>query len=500
MAQSITFLIRDAQGNSLQGAQVSSSIGSAYSDGNGSAEIPFTTANVGNGYVFTITSPGYTTVASTQSIPLYNQTVAITLTLQAQKTATGFIISDGQNPVPGATVFLNGASVGTTDASGHVALYLNTGTNHIEVEATNFASFSTDVDPSASPPSILYIVPLTTGTSFLSLVISPPGTTYVLGTEAGTIGADGSIQTQNQYPPAAYSVTWTSGATTRTDPFTVVAAQTVYTFTPLPATDDGDGNTGIAFSDGSAAAASSSQPGSPTTGLTPVSTSNAPVTAAAQNAALEFTAPNSNYGRYFTPTQARLYIGNLFIEELAGVQFVLQGNKVPVYGYASSEFDALGTGKYLVTGQIMLHFVSEGYLYTALNNYQSKTQAAPSASNQQFANLLTAENTVRSSNLSQAQQTVQLASYKAQRQQLVASNPSVLAAYQRTQISSLAIQKGPNALYQNVVFDLDLKFEGGGRTISRKIHNCILTSNEKIIADNDSNLLDCYGFIGRRLV
>jgi hypothetical protein len=54
-------------------------------------------------------------------------------------------------------------------------------------------------------------------------------------------------------------------------------------------------------------------------------------------------------------------------------------------------------------------------------------------------------------------------------------------------------------VYRKVPFDIVLELEGGGRTVTRRISNCVLTSNEQIFGDNDSPLIDSYGFIARSL-
>jgi hypothetical protein len=55
---------------------------------------------------------------------------------------------------------------------------------------------------------------------------------------------------------------------------------------------------------------------------------------------------------------ARMYIGNVFVDELDSVQFVLQDNKIPVYPYLGRYFAAIGQGRSLVQGQIAINFIS----------------------------------------------------------------------------------------------------------------------------------------------
>ncbi|MEN6526941.1 MAG: hypothetical protein ABFD84_13130 [Candidatus Polarisedimenticolia bacterium] len=72
--------------------------------------------------------------------------------------------------------------------------------------------------------------------------------------------------------------------------------------------------------------------------------------------------------RYFTGAQASLFVGDVWIDEVYGVQFAASQNVVPVYGYASTLFDAVARGKALTQGYFEINFVEEGYLYAALYN------------------------------------------------------------------------------------------------------------------------------------
>jgi hypothetical protein len=105
---------------------------------------------------------------------------------------------------------------------------------------------------------------------------------------------------------------------------------------------------------------------SPTTAMTVTTPADTP----------EFVAPNANYGRYFMANDARMYIGNVFVDELDSVQFVLQDNKIPVYSYSGRYFAVIGQGRSLVQGQIAINFISEGYLYAVLDNIQSSATSS----------------------------------------------------------------------------------------------------------------------------
>ena len=93
----------------------------------------------------------------------------------------------------------------------------------------------------------------------------------------------------------------------------------------------------------------------------------------------EDTYDNSAYQGYFTSAQARLYIGDLFIDQMNTLQYALQQNNVTVFGYCSEFVDAYARGRSLVQGQIVLNYVHQGYLYAALKQY-AKLWNPPSTS------------------------------------------------------------------------------------------------------------------------
>ena len=49
------------------------------------------------------------------------------------------------------------------------------------------------------------------------------------------------------------------------------------------------------------------------------------------------------------------------------IHWDLSYNLIPKFGYCSSKFDDVANGKSLVQGQLVINFVSPGYLLGALN-------------------------------------------------------------------------------------------------------------------------------------
>lgn len=263
----------------------------------------------------------------------------------------------------------------------------------------------------------------------------------------------------------------------------------IYVSAVSPTDDDSDGYSSTPVVSGQA----NSQ-----TNSTPIGIIQAPSTTET------FTAPNGEYGKYFTCQDARIYIGSSFIDESIYVQFTLQDNKIPLYGYRSRYFDATSQGKSIVQGQLGLNFVSEGYLYTALNDYMNRQNSTPNDDQTTLNNLaytkaqLQIQQASTPTSYVQSQLTainIQLAA--------MAANPNVsLATAQTFANSSNATSSAPtypNAVYTDIVFDIVLQLEGAQRTVKRMLEGCQLIANDQVIDSSGNTLSDGYSFIARRL-
>lgn len=73
---------------------------------------------------------------------------------------------------------------------------------------------------------------------------------------------------------------------------------------------------------------------------------------------------------YFSGSQVNLYIGDVLIDEISGLEFAVHQEKGRVHGYNSQLFDAVTQGTVIVTGQFSINFKESGYLYTVLNRWK----------------------------------------------------------------------------------------------------------------------------------
>jgi hypothetical protein len=77
---------------------------------------------------------------------------------------------------------------------------------------------------------------------------------------------------------------------------------------------------------------------------------------------------------YFSGAQALIYIGDILVDEITSINFRIQQDRSPIYGYASTFFDDVSEGTKLVIGSFSINFKEAGYLWLILNRYQHMTQ------------------------------------------------------------------------------------------------------------------------------
>lgn len=423
------------------------------------------------------------------------------------------------NPVTGALVF-----AGTTPAqelgNGKYSVIFNLGSTLLRVTAPGYQAFRTTFTD--FPPSNVSLSPSVVGTQQITIVCPPGGAVVTVNNEQVLIDATSqSGTTAGRLLPGAYPYTATKdGYAPGSGTINVVAGISTYTIDPLQKNADTTAADTTPAGDNATVTPTPVLTGD-NQGVTSVNRSALPAASSSvqpANADYEWLYPNTDDGKYFTTTQARLYIGNLFVDEMDTLQVALQANKIPVYGYASEDFDAVGRGKRLVQGQLAINFISEGYLYTVLSEYDRLLNAppAPDPDQQQLQQLYTQKNIL----LTQAQTTAPLSGFgigadtpvsqeeidsqldlvQKQIDQLHAKLGKQSVDAVRVSLVNADKLKAPkNAVYKPIAFNIEYQFEGGGRTVTRRLENCILTGNEQILDQSGMPIKDVYSFIARRM-
>jgi hypothetical protein len=205
---------------------------------------------------------------------------------------------------------------------------------------------------------------------------------------------------------------------------------------------------------------------------------------------------NGDFESYFTSAQARVYVGNLFLDEVQSIQFALQNNIVPVYGYASRFADAFAEGKSLVQGQLVLNYVSPAYLFTVLEEYD-RVLAVQDGKSADYKDGEALAKMIQARRASAARGWID-SSYE-DRLQTLAASPEVIRAAKQKLLGEGFDPVYCNGVYIRREFDMTVEIGTGIHRTFRRLEKCRIISNEQILDQSGQVIGDAYGFIARRL-
>lgn len=75
--------------------------------------------------------------------------------------------------------------------------------------------------------------------------------------------------------------------------------------------------------------------------------------------------------QYFSGTQASLFIGDVWVDDILAVEYMVNQSKVPKYGYGSQHFDFVAKGAILINGTFTINFREPNYLWLILERYKT---------------------------------------------------------------------------------------------------------------------------------
>ena len=424
------------------------------------------------------------------------------------------------SPITGAVVYAvagpagGGVSV-TTLVSTASGVTVPDGTTNVTVSAAGYVT----EDDAVTGTRAIGLSPVPTPSATLSFTVMPnsdqtnanppaptsAGSVLTIQPAAGgaietlSVFADGSALSVNTYAPGTYTITVTNPGFNTLTQQVVLPASLASSFL-------------LALTKSTVAPAIVSASPAAALGST-VNTSSVATAAPPAPRSYEYIYPNSVDGKYFQAAQARMYIGNQFVDELNLCQWTGSQNRIPVYGYRSNKFDAVGRGRSLVQGQLAVNFISEGYMYILLQEFNKKINSKVVASlNTSLGGVPTALQTQINSVISARSQAISngassTAAMDAQLVSYAAISPQA-AAYVNSVKSSGVIDtsgqslgsgtlKHKNAIYLDIPFDIVVKLEGAGRTVTKTLKNCFLGANDFSFAHDGKTLLDTYSFIAR---
>lgn len=89
------------------------------------------------------------------------------------------------------------------------------------------------------------------------------------------------------------------------------------------------------------------------------------------------------YASYYSGTDIRIYFGDMWLDEIVEIQWSVQEQVAPIFGYSSFTWDKVARGNRIVQGSFSINFKEVGYLQTILNslssNLKEKKQAFDSS-------------------------------------------------------------------------------------------------------------------------
>jgi hypothetical protein len=75
---------------------------------------------------------------------------------------------------------------------------------------------------------------------------------------------------------------------------------------------------------------------------------------------------------FFSGSQASIFIGDIWVDEITDWQCSVAANAQPIYGYGDTFFSHAAQGRVLVQGSFSINFKEPNYIYSILARYRTK--------------------------------------------------------------------------------------------------------------------------------
>lgn len=73
---------------------------------------------------------------------------------------------------------------------------------------------------------------------------------------------------------------------------------------------------------------------------------------------------------YFSGSQASIFVGDIWVDDIVDWQCSVGANAMPIYGYGSTFYDRAVQGRVLVQGSLTINFREPNYLFAILARYR----------------------------------------------------------------------------------------------------------------------------------
>lgn len=77
------------------------------------------------------------------------------------------------------------------------------------------------------------------------------------------------------------------------------------------------------------------------------------------------------YASYYSGTDIRIFFGDHWVDEIVEIEWTIQEQLAPIYGYSSYTWDKVARGSRFVQGSFSINFKEAGYLQTIINSLSS---------------------------------------------------------------------------------------------------------------------------------
>ena len=75
---------------------------------------------------------------------------------------------------------------------------------------------------------------------------------------------------------------------------------------------------------------------------------------------------------FYCGCNVSVFFGGIWVDDIVTMQYTSAQSKVPLYGYASQQFDAVAQGQFLIQGNFTIAFKETGYLHLILERVKTK--------------------------------------------------------------------------------------------------------------------------------
>ena len=75
--------------------------------------------------------------------------------------------------------------------------------------------------------------------------------------------------------------------------------------------------------------------------------------------------------QYFSGTQASIFIGDVWVDDIFNFEYNMQQSKQPKFGYGSQYYDFIAKGIIMISGSFSLNFREPNYLWLILERYKT---------------------------------------------------------------------------------------------------------------------------------